>query len=294
MLNNYLTDEFQNLFILSSKQIVHMFYQDIHRKKGQLTIPAILAILLIFGTLFITISSINRSKKEMENSINTYTADAPRLFIDLCLEMESKNSLVLAGSQAGYVSEFPPNMPYLDTEKTRFYLLYKTGVRLLPSLDSIARNLSSHITLKVKECAKSLEYRKDMGIVKLGSPTSNTSIEEASVAVYLNYPMTVTKDRSIISMSEFWAEHEIKLSKIYSAVEEILQVVEDYDTTYSSGQGPDISLLESRYKEISEKYGAEEIFIYAYTPRLSKVTLWLITDKSGTVPYNFQFATEMR
>jgi hypothetical protein len=261
-------------------------------KKAQIAIFLVIAIIIIFGAIFVMVASYRKGNSDLNAGIDTHTTDSARSFVEYCLSDISKEALVSAGENGGYLDDFPPTLRKYLTEKTYFYILYD-GRYYLQTENAIEKSIASRIDRKMPECVRGLKDVNGIGTIEFGMPNSTVSFQEEDVLVSLDYPVVVTKGKAETRMGKFNLVLPIRIKKEYAAAKEIISTLDEYASQHSGASNADPQIIEQKYVDIISRYETDQIFIYHYTVRESLVTLWLIKDNSTEEPFYFQFATQM-
>lgn len=217
------------------------------RKKAQVTIFIIIAIILVAAALFSYLIFVARP-----STIPTKLQPVENYYLD-CIEEKTKETVAIAGMQGGYLEmpEFEPGSDY--KQFTNYYMFlgsaipywyYITGNNMqkeqVPTKEEIEKQISNYLKKEIEEC--SLEHFQNEGYIIEESLISSvtTSIKDNSIEIIVNKQIiiefgeikaTITNHKSILK-SNFGSLYEQALD-IYN-FEKQSAFLENYtiDTLY--------------------------------------------------------------
>jgi hypothetical protein len=186
------------------------------KKRGQVTIFVIIAILIVAGiVLFFYI----------QNKTSSLTPTIPKNiqpindFVVNCIKETAEKGLVKIGQQGGYF--FIPSS-VLQTEVGTPYLIYGKNSALLTK-EEVESSLSNFMNEELGFC---IRYFKDFPQFEINQSHFETkvNISENRVNINVDYPLVIKKDESIYTLKNFDnIQIPVRLGTIYSAVNEIVQ-----------------------------------------------------------------------
>jgi len=178
------------------------------QKKGQITVFIIMGILVVTGVvLFFTIKPFSSGKGD----INT---DSVRTYVLNCIEKTGKEAILSVSEGGGYV--FPPENS-TDSGITYYYLDRKERV---PSKEILEREISSYIEDRLFFCTENFVDFPEYNITQKGVE-AETSINEGSVLIDIDYPILVEKGDSKSEISKFEFSYPVRLGMLYDTVKEL-------------------------------------------------------------------------
>ena len=230
------------------------------RKRGQITVFIIIAIMLLMGvSVYIYLSE---EKEVKEEYIIPLLKEAPEAakpvfnYVQLCLRNTARAGLKAIGDHGGYIdiSDFKVN-PVNPTEGNAvmftpgsdlivpywYHLSSKNNCELTgqcafsterPPLfreegsNSIEEQLDKFMNENVEYCFRDFRDFEDQGITVriLGEPDARTTITERGVAFFLKLSLEVIKAGVTYEISEFFYEEPLPLKEMYDVATEILNV----------------------------------------------------------------------
>src|SRR3989344_3413256 len=162
-------------------------------KKGQLTIFAVLGIVIAFVFLlvyFIESGVLNKmAVSDVAKSLGlSREENVVRDYVEKCVDETGKNALLLAGAQGGYI--FPERYAVFEGIKVSYG--YYDGKNVLADKNTIGNEIERYYEIMLPSCIDEIKIYE---IIK-GNLSSNVVIGQDAVDVNINYPAWIIKSRS--------------------------------------------------------------------------------------------------
>ena len=236
------------------------------KKRGQVTIFVIIAILIVAGIVLFSYvqnknSSLTPSIPKDVQPIYNYLKD--------CFEKEVYASIYEIGQFGGYVS--PPN-DSLDIGIPIYLNKYKKEI---PSLEFIEIQTSELIKENIQKC----NFNFTGFGIKKDNPKILTSILNNQVKINIEYSLTVSKEESSYMLKNFPEVNiPIKFGLMYNAALEIIRIQEKNSESICLSC---LSELEEEYNfDINALEYEEGVIIYGISD----------TQEINNLTYEFNFA----
>lgn len=198
-------------------------------KKGGVTIYIIIGIVILLVAVTAIVYSENIRRFYVE-SRNPEVKDI-RLFIENCLDTQTKEAIQIASLQGGYTeipsvldnkgSYLPPPSLLNPPIKTPYW--WDDGVSYVPSEERVQQELANYVKNNIKSC---LFFEQFNTIdVNVGDELKvETKLSSNSVFSRLELPLTITIGDSEIKLNNFAKEIKTSFPKLYEAAKEIIEV----------------------------------------------------------------------
>lgn len=197
-------------------------------KRGQITVFVILGILIVavLGLIFYLYNLRTVPEVEKISGFDFSRTEVLKNYIEGCIEKAGNEALNLVGKQGG---EINPGFykPYFDSKVS--YLCYTNSYSACynkkPFLHQyIEKELTQYVNQKISVCLSSLDKElKNRGYsFEKGTFILSTKINPYSVIISLNYPLTITKGTSKISINNFTKLFNIPLGRLIEVAEDIV------------------------------------------------------------------------
>jgi hypothetical protein len=164
------------------------------KKKGQLTIFIILAIVLVFGIIIFYISTNQGSQNLSEDFLNNKNLNQQQQItrdnIYNCIDTVTKNAITRIAIQGGHYEK--PEKSY-DLQVSFFSYYYHLGEFLNPSEEEIETALSDYINDNLPICINKKDFPLD---VEFSEIKTTTNIEEKEVYFIFDTSITITNNES--------------------------------------------------------------------------------------------------
>lgn len=232
-----------------------------HHKKGQITIFIIIGILIVSAlTYFISVKTKTSSIEETPQIEDVPEELQPvNAYVQGCIILTAKQGLKILGMQGGYINVSRFGLSHNDFSPTK-----GRSVRLLPDsniitaywshLDgdplcespcsfrteipplykkdekvegkSVESQLDDYISDNLNNCLGGFEAFKQRGFVvePSGKISVRTKILDDKVSVYVDYPVSVSKDNHRSDIKAFVVDLDVPLKKMYKAALEITRL----------------------------------------------------------------------
>lgn len=189
-----------------------------YSNKSQTTIFIVLAVMIVVVLLAVFLASRTASKTELQSifsklEIKTESAQVQSALLD-CLETTSRDALTIIGIQGGY---YNPPEKYFDLGWAFIPYYYDEGAYLMPSPQTIEKELAAYTDDNLRYCIEELSY--DDFTVVYGTSKTTATIEEAKVSFVTDITFNFKK-------SDLSSEFELKNHpvSIESSLADILEV----------------------------------------------------------------------
>jgi len=177
------------------------------RKKGQLTIFIIIAILVIslVSVFFIILKTPGDSE-----GIN---AAVIKNFVDECVEETAEDVIYQIGQGGGHY--FPPE--FSTDSGIAYYWYHKKNY--MPSKEELEEEISYYISKKLFFCTKNFVDFSEFEIMQR-EIRAKTEIKDEKVVLNVKYPLSISKGKSTTVVENFEIIIPIRLEILYNSVSE--------------------------------------------------------------------------
>lgn len=220
------------------------------KKKAQITIFIILAILIVAGValLFVFKDRIFQPSipKELEPVYSYYLS---------CLQGETENAVAILGTQGGYIeppdfsagSEYMPfssELSFLGIGVPYWYYISGNGIKReqIPSKEKMQEQLNNYLNERLNECDFS-QFEQQGIMIYFGEADVSASIEESSVSLDVNQDLSITNGEITWSGNSHSVSVKSSLGKFYDLAAKV----------YSN----------NKEKMFLENYGVDILRLYA-------------------------------
>jgi len=250
-------------------------------KKGQIVIFILIGIVILIAIgfiLFIQESASEDTRKEEIAEI-PFQIQPVETYVKSCIESSGPLGLYLIGIQGGFIEPFPIS---LLTHYSSIAYGYYEGVKTLVSLQAIGSEFSKYIETELPSCINNFEALKGYDITG-GEIKAETVFTEEETIVNVNYPLTIRREGSRTTISDFSVSFPVRLRKIYDVVDTIVDKEADepnsIDITYLTESGFDVGIVPINLDTIlyiisdnkSKLAGAPYIFMFANKFKVSDI-----------------------
>lgn len=239
-----------------------------YKKKGQVTIFIILAIIIAGGIIFYF--SIKGSEQESYSPELTGVVS----FIKNCIEETGLEATYYIGQNGGYYS--PPEISTLG--KTPYY--YYENENLMPSKQKVENEISNYIDKMLGYCIEEFVDFQDMKI-DAKEIKSNTKIYDEEIIINVNYPLIIEKDNTLMQIENF---NDIKIQTrvgiIYDSIKEIIKQQQKSKETICISCITNIALKNDLTIEITKTQDATIFIIKDEKSEINNIPLkWVFANK---------------
>ena len=190
-----------------------------------------------------------------------------------CIDISTKDSLVIIGIQGGYYNE-PSEFFDLGWAFIPYY--YNQGAFLMPSKKEISTELESYVNDNFKYCLDEI----DVGDFSIDYKTPKTSatINKASVSFTVNSPITIEREGHKLKFET--KEHSVEqTSKLYEIIE-----IADY-ITESHKEDPDMICINC----VAEMARERDVYVDMLDFDETTTQIIISENKTSEEPYIFEF-----
>lgn len=246
-----------------------------NHKKGQLSIFLILSVVVLFGAVaFFSLSSDNaRNDASVSTSLDDGSQEQVKAFVDSCLKRSTEDAISFVGLQGGYL--VPPNDALVvgdEVDQIGVPVYLKDSVAASPTMEAVQSAISSAVEENVKSCTDGFGSISGL-TVEEGNILATTNVQENSVSVAVEYPLTIRKGDGFASISSFTTQVPSNLKQLYDSGVEITQI--SLATPNELCVSCLLDLEERQNVNITiDNYGGE-VLIYVLTPN-DKTSLPLV------------------
>ncbi len=237
------------------------------RKRGQVTIFIIIAIIIVASTILFFIFRGKLGILESQANDPTY------LFIESCIEDTGKDAIYFISRNGGYF--FSPAAS--TSEGIPYY--YYNGKNYMPSIERIEEEISSYIEGTLSYCTEEFVDFPEFNITE-GKIKAKTTIKDEKIILEIEYPVTIKKGKTTIRLKNF---RDIiilaRVGTIYDSIKEMMQEQTDEGKICLSC----ISTIANREGFTVDMIGTQEDIIFTIKDEYSKIK---------GIPLEFKFANK--
>ncbi|MFC1691837.1 cadherin repeat domain-containing protein [Nanoarchaeota archaeon] len=275
-------------------------------RKSQITVFIIIGIILL-SISALTLYMTDKLKVDQTKAIFGEVAEVPyemeplKVYIEQCLKKTTIPGVYYLAFKGG---DFTPlkNESVITENFEVSYGVYG-GENTLPSVDDLSYQISSYIEVNLDNCIDDFNSFKSQGLeITAEQPKATTLILEEQVGVKLEYPVTLTREGTSTSASEFMSFIPIRLGYLLAVANIVannrINNPNNLDLALLSAQGPKItmapvnkrSMLFSLHDPESNIDNAPFVFMFgAKLPENSAPRLDFIPDKIILLGESFSF-----
>ncbi len=244
------------------------------RKRAQLTIFIIAAILVLILGGVIAYFQYNKNKEQIEIQ---QPADLKQVssFISQCVKETAKTGLIKLGQQGRLYPDV-----YMESSNTKIAYYYYKGQGHFPTkITVVEEELSRYIKENINSCindfsAFGYDFDSDFSAFQ-----ASTEFNENDVTIQVNYPLEVSLDDKKTTLSSYHAKIKLKYLPIYELTKQIYQNIKNepgwLDISFLSEQPYDIRIIKV----------SDDTLVYELTD-----TIFGIEDQ----PYTFRFGIKYK
>jgi hypothetical protein len=229
-------------------------------KKAQITVFAILGVVVVLSTILFFTFKGNLQRKEIAPGVSMIVEELPsefmpvKPFVEKCLEKTTEDGLIILGENGGYIytDKLNPGLDATEGDSVRlssdfivpywFYLASpnscvgkcRYGSKKMPLkknalADSFEAQLAKYIDDNLAACIDDFKSIKELGYdVEEGRANSDVIIAEDDVVVKLDYPITISKEKNKQELASFYISIPLDLKDIYDMAEYITNLEQKY------------------------------------------------------------------
>ncbi len=191
-------------------------------KRGQVTVFLIigLIILLVSGVIIFILKESNLTVQDSFGIESTFLGDQVQNYVDQCLYLTAKDSLLFIGKHGGYY-----NLP--SVYDPDFYLPYYfyEAQDFSPDKTKIEEELGLYIQEQIPFCLQNFESFTSKGteVKKIGGLKGEANIKEETVQFQLTLPLEVYQGSYVKELRFFSTEIPSKLYPILDFKEKLME-----------------------------------------------------------------------
>ncbi|MFH1325830.1 MAG: hypothetical protein ABIH49_03640 [archaeon] len=179
-------------------------------KRGQLTIFIIIGIVVI-ASAAVFFSVRNQIGLDFLGSETQPVSS----FVQECVEKAGVEGIYSIGYGGGYLNVPEPSF----YEIIPYY--YLDGKNYMPEKEKIAEEISGYVDESVLKCTGNFSDFGDFQIEK-GEISTSTRIDDNSVFLDVNFPLSVSKENNTNILKNFKAEIPVRLGVVYDSIAEVM------------------------------------------------------------------------
>ena len=184
------------------------------KKRGQVTIFVIIAILIVAGIILFFY---------VQNKSSSLTPTIPKNiqpvynFVQDCLKETGENALIRIGEQGGYFLIF--DEPSIEG-RIPYYL---QGTQdSIPKQQEIEQNLAGFVREELSFCILNFKDFRQQYQISHELKESEVKILNNQVRFSLDYPLTITKDETAYQLKDFNVDIPVRADKIIKISQEVI------------------------------------------------------------------------
>jgi len=173
------------------------------KKRGQITIFIIIAVVVIVAIVFLVITGLGVKKYSSYKDVKDY--------IYSCMENSLNSGLRFVCFQGGYYQVPEKSMDFYFTKVPYYFYL---GSENIPDKLVIEREISKYMQDNVKECVKNIsDFEKDYKF-QFGEPKIEVSLG-SEISMRMDYPITITKGEYSEILKKFNYNQKVDFNTVY-------------------------------------------------------------------------------
>ena len=199
------------------------------KKKGDITIFLIVAVIALFLFFFLFVLFQNQSDVEVikKNSLELSTyGQKVKMYVEQCLYDSAVPAVYYVGLTGGYID--PPPETFRSTKATIAYYYYFDADKM-PSKGKVQNEISKYIEETLFICIRNFQGFPGVDIDS-GVMHADTLIGENDVTIHLEYPVTIKQGSSSMTVKDFQTLIPIRLGKNYGYAKEVNEETKEEET----------------------------------------------------------------
>jgi len=237
------------------------------KKRGQVTIFIIIAVLIVAGVSLFFILKDTDTKKQEQIEINP-EIEPVYSYVQNCLDSSSEDVVYTVGVGGGYYNVEED----MSTENLGVTYHLKDGESLMPSKKEIEKEISNNIEMETENCSSDLDSVFTDYQIKQKNVSVETTIEQEEVLIEADFPLLIKKEDSRHEVRKFREIIPIKLGLMHEAVSEFIS-----GELGSSAEGMSVKKM----TEVSSDYGLE--FNLFQIDREGKEFIFMVTSENQEI-----------
>lgn len=217
------------------------------KKRGQFSIFVIIAVLII-GSV-IGLYYFNKKNIDSDSADSRLIHD----FVENCIKETGINVIYKIGEGGGYYS------PKFATDSGVSYY-YADGKNYMPLKSDIEKEISLQVSEELSNCIRDFSSFPDFNVSR-GNINSKAEIENKSVILNIDYPLSVNKNGRTTKYEKFDSEIPIKFGILYSSADEFIKEQLSHESICISCL-VNISIKNDFYVDMSDYSNDTTIFIF--------------------------------
>lgn len=142
-----------------------------------------------------------------------FTSPSIQSYLDGCLKQTAEDGLELLGKQGGRIWL----QDYVSAPHYGITYWLKDDTLSIPTTQTMESELSGYINNNLERCINDFEEFEDRGWdVAAGDISTSVSINQDEVSIVALYPLTVTQQENILTITQFTARLPVRLRHIHS------------------------------------------------------------------------------
>ena len=199
-------------------------------KKGQITVFVIIGVVIVIliGAFLYNVNKRNKVQFEREIgdvSLELY-AEQIQEYVEQCLYDELRNLLFHRLSlQGGYIDPESENIKWSRSGFIKIPYWFHNGEDISPELDYIEKQVSQHVQTNIDNCTdfSAMESLRKVSITVFDEINVNTTINNHSVLVQINYPVSLEIEDNKNTIESFNVNIKTPLGRNFNIAKQLLQ-----------------------------------------------------------------------
>ncbi|MBI1970246.1 hypothetical protein HYS47_00715 [Candidatus Woesearchaeota archaeon] len=219
------------------------------KHQGQITAFIVVGILILVLTgILVGLYVSNEQPLKGKETISTLSFDSAAIenALNACLQKASGEAIALLSKQGGYIYTFP-HLTFYDGWQVAYH--YDNGRDISPTKQFMEGEMSRYAAEALLACASNSFLPLYEGAT-IKKPMVITAIEDGLVVFEVEFPITIQKDRSTITISKLYHNIPVRLQHVLDVKQQILNSIRNNnDNTLRldelSSYDVDITLLQT-------------------------------------------------
>ena len=251
--------------------------------RGQLSIFIVVSvfIVILLGLLYFRVVRTEKRVSEFTKTSQQWDVDSIRGAVQACVNKVSTDAVFYFGMVGGRTDYFKSFYVYDDLYKIPFY--FRFGAGMMPSNEHVEKDIMSiYITEHVPQCVRpTISHITGFRITE-GQVASITKINEKTVDVKVEYPLTITKLDQSTTIKDFSFSLQSRLFDMLRITREIVDLEKQDQSVVHWDYLSDVTSLGYNITAHAEE---GQTIVYRIVDPQSKIFF---------EPFIFQFANQVK
>lgn len=219
-------------------------------KRGQVTLFIIIAIVIVAAVLLFILLR----PAIMPTALDEAKIREIKSFVQIDMKDAVDSSIFIIGQSGGYYDQ---DIFYIEG----IPIYYLDGKKYIPSTRMVEESLSSIILLTLTNITEPAinETFKDVELT-FGKPNVIADIQNESISIEINWPITIKKGRSSVVLDKWTVEQDVRIPHVLNVSTEIIDIISKNPSVIPITELQDIE--EKSGLEISVDLVADNMTIY--------------------------------